>query len=129
MSNIASLLNPAPSAENASPSPTVSGASLNQTVKTPSSRSSPPPKKQKVAKDAAIFFRERARGTVLYAPFEQYDEICQTELLKFRVHPLGEIASFHRHIPYTSGKKTFTEKTGREGFEGRQIHALSKRDG
>ena len=41
----------------------------------------------------------------------------------FQVLPYSEneqdlIASFTRHIPYSSDKKTFGGKTGRDGFDG-----------
>ena len=115
MISVASLLNPALEEAHPFPSPQTS------TRDTPefSSPSSPPPtKKQKMAKDAAIFTKSGPRGEVRYKPFEKYDSKTMAELEKFSIMPLGRIGEYHRHIPYNSDKRGFLEKTGREAFEG-----------
>lgn len=74
--------------------------------------------KSKMPKDGAIFKLGKPKGEVRYPPCEERDE----ELLKihreFKLHPLGNIADYPRHIPYNSQKKDFHEKTGRDSFNG-----------
>ena len=80
---------------------------------------SPPSKKQRLAKDAAIFTKSRPRGSIRYPPFEAYDDIdLMAQYQKYQIHPLGRIADYCRHIPYNSEKKSFLLKTGRDCFEG-----------
>ena len=78
----------------------------------------PPRKKLKVAKDAAIFVRKDARGEIRYPPCEYQDAELAAAHAAFMIHPMGHISEYPRHIPYTSEKKAFFEKTGRESFEG-----------
>ena len=115
MVSVASLLNPVLEDPRPLPSP-LSSASL--TPECSSVSSPPPPKKQKVAKDAAIFSKGKVQGQVRYAPWETYDSKTLTELQGFSVYPIGRIAEYRRHIPYNSDKKAFLEKTGRGAFEG-----------
>ncbi|KAL2266990.1 hypothetical protein VTJ83DRAFT_4267 [Remersonia thermophila] len=61
--------------------------------------------------------RGRPRVSVRYPPFENLDEATLREVRRFRVHPLGAIQHTSERIPYNSGKKDFSSKTGREGFE------------
>jgi hypothetical protein len=77
------------------------------------------PKKQKMAKDAPIFNRGRARGKVRYPPDEERDDELARRHREFRIHPFGDIAAYPRHIPYNSDKKAFQDLTGRESFEGK----------
>ena len=116
MVSVASLLNPVPEDPQSLPSPALSSVRL--TTDCSSVSSSPPPKKQKVAKDAAVFSKGKIQGPIRYPPHETYDAEVLEELESFSVYPLGRIAEFHRHIPYNSDKKAFLEKTGRGAFEG-----------
>jgi hypothetical protein len=120
MSAISSLLNPSKDSgeDRTLPSPSMSAVSLGPTATTPASLTSPPLKKQRLAKDAAVFTQGKVRGEIRYPPFEDYDAGLREELEKFAVHPLGNIGQFRRHIPYNSDKKDFMEKTGRDAFEG-----------
>ncbi len=87
-----------------------------------SSSPAPPPKRQRMAKDAAIFTKSQAKGQVSYPPHESRPgtELYQQHK-KYQLYPLGHIAEYCRHIPYNSEKKSFLAKTGRESFEGMQI--------
>ena len=116
MVSVASLLNPAVEDHRSLPSPTCSSAGC--TPEPSSAPSTPPSKKLKLAKDAAIFTRGKVQGFIRYPPCEQYDTGTVNELRTFSVHPLGEIADYRRHIPYNSDKKGFLAKTGRGAFEG-----------
>lgn len=118
MASIASLLNPEPE-----------GAPKRRHQQIPSPRSSnrereqispPPPrqKKQKICKDAAVFTKGRPRGEIRYPPCEYQDPDLAAAHREFRIHPMGDIMDYPRHIPYNSEKKSFLEKTGRESFEG-----------
>jgi hypothetical protein len=72
-----------------------------------------------MAKDAPIFQRGKPRGEVRYPPYEDRDGKFSCQHRDFRIHPLGNIADYPRHIPYNSDKKSFQERTGRESFEGK----------
>lgn len=144
MLKIQSLLNPSTqdnlyhqSKRIASPPPTPA-----YTVNTASPAASPraeptttpsPSKRQKLVKDAAVFVRGNVKGAVNYPPFEcTEDAICLSEAQKdelatqhqcFEVFPSGHgnqghIGDYVRHIPYSSEKKSFFGKTGREAFDG-----------
>ena len=87
----------------------------------------PPVKRQRLAKDAAIFTKERPRGRVRFPPYEAgADNALSTQHRKYQIHPMGNISDFHRHIPYNSEKKTFLMKTGRDCFEGTSIYTQSR---
>jgi hypothetical protein len=73
-----------------------------------------------MTKDGAIFIKGKIKGEVNFPPFEGLDEETVCEVEKFQVHPLGKITEYSRHIPYSSEKKSFLEKTGRESFEGKK---------
>jgi hypothetical protein len=75
-------------------------------------------KKQKMCKDAAVFKPGVVRGECRYPPDEFQDELLEAKHQMFEVYPIGDIATYPRHIPYNSEKKLFWEKTGRESFEG-----------
>lgn len=115
MADIRSLLNPLPDKNDRKKStPTISTASYFRDF-------SPPPtprKKQKVAKDAAVFIRGNTRGPVNYPPYEQHDPDLRIHHQRFGLNPMEDIGAYPRHIPYNSEKKTFMERTGRESLEG-----------
>lgn len=111
---VASLLNPLPSPSERSrdcPSPTLKDPK-------PSSPSLARPKKKKMSKAAATFVKGKPKGEVNYPPYEIQDEATATEHIKFEVQPIGRIGEYPKRIPYNSGKKTFQQKTGMDGFEG-----------
>ncbi|KAL4776653.1 hypothetical protein BDW60DRAFT_224261 [Aspergillus nidulans var. acristatus] len=115
MTSIQFLLNPLPSLPSSdrcplpTPSPTISSSTAMLR--------SPRQRKQKMAKDAPIFQRGKPRGEVRYPPYEDRDGKFSCQHRDFRIHPLGNIADYPRHIPYNSDKKSFQERTGRESFE------------
>ncbi|KIW93830.1 uncharacterized protein Z519_05145 [Cladophialophora bantiana CBS 173.52] len=74
-------------------------------------------KKQKMCKDAAVFKPGVIQGECRYPPDEYQDELLEAKHQMYEVYPVGDIATYPRHIPYNSGKKLFWEKTGRESFE------------
>lgn len=94
---------------------------------------------QKPAKGLGITI-PKVKGAVNYPPYElhEYDidipldqrqELSRQHKL-FRVSPHSEkeddyIADCTRHIPYSSDKKTFGGKTGRDGFNGKLRHTAS----
>ncbi|KAI9890603.1 MAG: hypothetical protein M1814_003801 [Vezdaea aestivalis] len=79
----------------------------------------------KLPKDAPLFTTTPTptRGPIRYPPHEQFGPSplppdLLTQLERFSIFPLGSIATHGvRHIPYASDKKTFFDRTGREGFE------------
>lgn len=75
-------------------------------------------KKQKISKDAAVFKAGPIRGECRYPPHEEHDDFLAGKHELFNIYPVGDIATYARHIPYNSEKKLFLEKTGREYFEG-----------
>ncbi|KAI5367388.1 Putative transcription regulator HTH, APSES-type DNA-binding domain-containing protein [Septoria linicola] len=92
----------------------------------------PSPKRQKLIKDAAVFLRGTQQGQVNYPPFECTDDsLClnnhqRRELAdqheRFQIFPSGRnheglIGDYVRHIPYSSEKKSFLNKTGRDAFD------------
>ena len=76
-------------------------------------------KKQKMCKDAAVFKPGTIRGECRYPPDESQDELLESKHQMYEVYPIGDIATYPRHIPYNSEKKLFWEKTGRESFQGK----------
>lgn len=77
------------------------------------------PAKHKIPKDGANFsVKSGPRGVVNFPPCEDIDEAGIAQIHAFEVYPFGEIRDYCRHIPYNSGKKDFSLKTGRESFEG-----------
>jgi len=80
-------------------------------------------KTQKLAKDAPVFRKGQPKGEVQFPPHEAGDNVeLLAQQMKFQVFPRGEIASYVHRIPYSSDKKTFLEKTGRDAFEGTSMH-------
>jgi hypothetical protein len=86
----------------------------------PATRDITVPKRQKIAKDAMILTAgSKVNGNINYPPYEANgDPMLVREHQKCHIHPAGNIADYRRHIPYTSDKKEFTERTGRQAFEG-----------
>ncbi|OAL36446.1 hypothetical protein AYO20_04342 [Fonsecaea nubica] len=74
-------------------------------------------KKQKMCKDAAVFKPGVIKGECRYPPDEYQDELLEAKHQMYEVYPMGDIATYPRHIPYNSEKKLFWDKTGRESFE------------
>jgi hypothetical protein len=84
---------------------------------------SPKSRGHKLPKDAPIFRKGEPKGTVQFPPHEAgEDEELKEQHRLFRVYPRGEIADYCHHIPYSSDKKTFLSKTGRDAFEGMCEH-------
>lgn len=96
-------------------------------------------KRQKLVKDAAVFTRGEINGRVHYPPFEctedasylnpQQRQELRQQHQNFKIFPFGNaadgrIADFPRHIPYSSEKKGFLNKTGRDALDGKmdRIH-------
>jgi hypothetical protein len=75
-------------------------------------------KKPKMPKDSPVFRPGNTQGEVRYPPCEERDEELTRIHREFKLHPMGRIAEFPRHIPYQSDKKSFQEKTGRDSFHG-----------
>ncbi|KAF2403772.1 hypothetical protein EJ06DRAFT_519484 [Trichodelitschia bisporula] len=78
----------------------------------------PPKRVAKQPKDAPIFRKGATKGAVLFPPYEAApgSELAARHA-EFSVYPRGEIADYCHHIPYSSDKKTFLTKTGRDAFE------------
>jgi hypothetical protein len=117
MAAIRSLLNPMPESEARrfqlpSPSPSTYNAELTSATH--------PRKKQKLCKDAAVFVKGRIHGECRYPAHEDEDGIFAAHHEQHHVHPIGKIMEYPRHVPYNSEKKSFLEKTQRDGFEGVQ---------
>ncbi|KAF2001851.1 DNA-binding domain of Mlu1-box binding protein MBP1 [Amniculicola lignicola CBS 123094] len=113
---IQSLLNPYRGHQNdrrnsRSPTPVPQHSSMTPTTSTP--------KRSKIPKDAAIFTEgSKPIGAVNFPPYETGDNVeLAAQHHKFRIHPIGDIGKYVRHIPYNSEKKDFLTKTGREAFE------------
>lgn len=106
-------------------SPAGTSPSTSTSTSPSSSPSTPPPKKIKLVKDAPVFNSDaQPRGAINFPPYEA-DEGSElaAQHERFCVQPKGRIAEFVRHIPYASDKKGFSEKTGREGFDGECTHS------
>ncbi|EPS33126.1 hypothetical protein PDE_08088 [Penicillium oxalicum 114-2] len=72
--------------------------------------------KPKTSKDSAVFRPGPIQGELRYPPCEDRTPFLEEEHRKANLTPFGNIADFPRHIPYSSEKKTFWEKTGRDSF-------------
>ena len=75
-------------------------------------------KKQKMSKAAATFVKAEPKGEINYPPYEEQDEKIASAYEQFDVKPVGQIRECPKRIPYNSEKKTFQQRTGRDGFEG-----------
>lgn len=117
---VSSLLNPSPpSSDYLNDSGEASSRSHTPAYTTLSS----PPKKQKMSKAAATFVKGKPKGEVNFPPFEVQDQTTAMEHQNYEVQPIGQISDYPKRIPYNSDKKTFQQKTGRDGFEG-MFHSL-----
>jgi hypothetical protein len=74
--------------------------------------------KTKQTKDAPKFERGETIGHVRFAPYHPSDVDLVRYLKDFKVFPSSGISAYPRHIPYSSDKKDFLTKTGRDSFEG-----------
>ncbi|KAJ5087057.1 hypothetical protein NUU61_008364 [Penicillium alfredii] len=105
MASIKSLLNPLPEAP-----------PLPQLTPSTASICMPYEKRQKMARDGPVFRPGNIRGELRYPPCEERDEELERIHREWKLHPIGKIAQFPRHIPYSSEKKSFQERTGRHCF-------------
>ena len=71
-----------------------------------------------MSRGAATFVKGKPKGEVNYPPFEVQDKTIAAEYHKYEVKPVGQICEYPKRIPYNSDKKSFQQKTGRDGFEG-----------
>lgn len=69
-------------------------------------------------KDMTRFAISRTKGEIRYEPCEAQDEEIAAQHRIFQIYPMCGIVKYCKTIPYSSEKKGFLEKTGREGFEG-----------
>jgi hypothetical protein len=75
--------------------------------------------RQKIPKDEAVFQKGQTQGEVRYPPHMIEDPKMLACYERYHVYPLvADIASYPRHIPYKSDKRTLQDKTGRDGFNG-----------
>lgn len=77
-------------------------------------------------KDVTRFAISRTKGEIRYVPCEARDEEVAAQHQLFQIYPMCGIAKYCKTIPYSSEKKGFLEKTGREGFEGSVRRLQSK---
>jgi hypothetical protein len=149
MLKIHSLLNPEPSHSNdSSPAGSPVTPAFTTAASTPASTprldtpatASPPAKRAKLTKDAAVFVRGTPHGDVNYKPYEcttssahltpaQNQELVRQHKV-FQIFPNGtdqegRIQEYVRHIPYSSERKQFFSNTGREAFEGKSFRILT----
>ena len=112
---LASLLNPLPPSFERPRKP-VKSASPQRIERSSSTLVSA--KKQKMSKAAATFVKAEPKGEINYPPYEGKDETIAAAYELFDVKPVGRICDYPKRIPYNSDKKTFQQRTGRDGFEG-----------
>jgi len=75
--------------------------------------------KGKQTKDAPKFERGEVVGTVKFPPHDTFSADIAKHLKEFKIFPSTGISAYPRHIPYSSDKKDFLVKTGRDSFEGK----------
>ena len=118
MAAIYQLLNPLP--ESSEPHtfqlPSPSPSALTTELDSPSYAR----KKQKLSKDAAIFIKGEIQGDCRYPAYECRNMDLTTHHIAHKIHPLGKIMHYPRHVPYNSDRKAFGKKTRRNGFQGMQ---------
>jgi hypothetical protein len=126
MVSVASLLNPDPprapaiAAYPASTSQAWQSVSIADESNTPLGLET----SAKMTKDPRVLSKSTSKGAVNFPPFENVDEASLREIRRFQIHSFGSIIRCCRRIPYNSGKKDFSQKTGRESFEGaHSIHS------
>ncbi|OPB38248.1 hypothetical protein A0O28_0013520 [Trichoderma guizhouense] len=76
-----------------------------------------PTQKAKPQGSSGTMPKPKLQGPVNFAPFEDVDQASYREVQRFQVSPFGQIRQSCDHIPYSSSKKDFFEKTGRESIE------------
>lgn len=84
--------------------------------------------RRRISKDAPIFSEDnKTVGHVNFPPHEAGDDPdLNTQHRRFSVFPSGKIAQKGvRHVPYSSDKKDFSDKTGRDAFECECVHCNS----
>ena len=75
-------------------------------------------KKAKEIKDAPRYEEGEPIGPVSYPPFEADNEHLEKQYERFSISPRNGIAKYPRNVPYSSDKKQFQAKTGRDSFNG-----------
>ncbi|KAI9710071.1 MAG: hypothetical protein M1828_002218 [Chrysothrix sp. TS-e1954] len=73
-------------------------------------------KRLKEVKDAPKYEEGQPIGSVSYPPFEAETLDMLGHYERFNIRPMGCIAKYPRNIPYSSEKKRFHVKTGRDSF-------------
>ncbi|KAL7937900.1 hypothetical protein V8C35DRAFT_290238 [Trichoderma chlorosporum] len=118
-----SILNPTLSGQpvvslrQSEPVVTLSSTSLpTKTLRTTTHESPSAPKAKSLGR-ADNMPKSKVQGPVNFAPFEDLDQASYREVRRFQVSPFGQIRQSYDHIPYSSSKKDFFEKTGRESIE------------
>lgn len=86
-----------------------------------------PAQKAKPHGNADSMPKPKLQGPVNFAPFEDVDQASYREVQRFQVSPFGQIRQSCDHIPYSSSKKDFFEKTGRESIEGKGLFYFGER--
>lgn len=81
-----------------------------------------------VHKDVTRFAISRTKGEIRYEPCEARDEEVAAQHRLFQLYPMCGISKYCKTIPYSSEKKGFLGKTGREGFEG-SVRCLQSESG
>jgi hypothetical protein len=120
--NIAALLNPAPDTHERRRSLrtrrlTLEGSPIDDSADYDPAQSLRR-SKAKQTKDAPKFERGETIGHVRFAPHQTSDLELMRYLKDFKLFPCSGISAYPRHIPYSSDKKDFLTKTGRDSFEG-----------
>lgn len=118
MVSVASLLNPSPPIFERLRDTPDSASSSSSREGSPYPSSLLPFKKQKMHKGASNLVMGEPKGKVKYPPYEIQDTHAAAEYRKYEVKPIGQISDYPKRIPYNSDKKSFQQKTGRDGFEG-----------
>lgn len=123
MASIRDLLNPLPEPRH----PHLNGYSRVETPSSPKASMVSPAreKRPKMTKDGPVFRQGSVQGELRYPPCEERDEHLAKIHAEWRLHPMGRIADYPRHIPYQSDKKTFQEKTGRDSFHGTLVPSFA----
>ncbi|KAK0645656.1 hypothetical protein B0T16DRAFT_457665 [Cercophora newfieldiana] len=120
MVSVASLLNPDPPRAPIPETRQALGSPVLLTISSPTDEAVQTTEATDIAemaRDHQMPGRSRSKGAVNFPPFEDVDEHSVREVRRFQVHSFGSIRGTCRRIPYNSGKKEFTQKTGRESFE------------
>ncbi|KAK0627517.1 transcription regulator HTH, apses-type DNA-binding domain-containing protein, partial [Immersiella caudata] len=120
MVSVASLLNPDPPRAPIPEPRQALGSPVRLTISSPSDRPIPTTEAVNTTEmtgDPQMAGRSRSKGAINFPPFEEVDENSLREIRRFQVHNFGSIRETCRRIPYNSGKKDFSQKTGRESFE------------